>query len=116
MDTFRRGQIWLVNFEPSFGHEYKKVRPALIIQSNKYINSSNLLTIIPISSQVSKQSELDIPLKKDPQNRLMSDSLIKTKQISSFDKRRFIKFIGNVNKDTMKKVENTVEAFLKDII
>ena len=116
MDTFQRGQIWLVNFEPSFGHEYKKVRPALIIQSNKYIGSSNLLTIIPISSQVSKQTELDILLKKDSQNRLLSDSLIKIKQISSFDKRRFIKFIGNVNKDIMEKVENTLEVFLKDII
>ncbi len=115
MNTFQRGQIWLVNFEPSIGHEYKKIRPALIIQSNKYINSSNLLTIIPMSSQVSKQSELDIRLKKNPQNRLMCDSLIKIKQISSFDKRRFIKFIGNVNKDTMGKVENTLEVFLKDI-
>jgi len=75
MDTFQRGQIWLVNFEPSFGHEYKKVRPALIIQSNKHIGSSNLLTIIPISSQVSKQSGLDILLKKDAQNRLLYDSL-----------------------------------------
>jgi mRNA interferase MazF len=116
MDIFERGQIWLVNFEPSFGHEYKKVRPALIIQSNKYIGSSNLLTIIPISSQVSKQTELDIILKKDSQNRLLSDSLIKIKQISSFDKRRFIKFIGNVNKDIMEKVKNTLEVFLKDII
>ncbi len=50
MSQFQQGQIWLVNFEPSFGHEYKKVRPALIVQSNRYINSSNLLTVIPISS------------------------------------------------------------------
>ncbi|MCP5106166.1 MAG: type II toxin-antitoxin system PemK/MazF family toxin, partial [bacterium] len=28
---FNQKQIWLVNFDPSFGHEYKKVRPALII-------------------------------------------------------------------------------------
>lgn len=114
MDTYKRGQIWLVNFEPSFGHEYKKVRSALIIQSNKFIDTSNLLTIIPISSKVSKQSELDILLKKDAHNRLLSDSLIKIKQISSFDKRRFIKFIGNVNKDIMGQVENTLEVFLKD--
>jgi mRNA interferase MazF len=114
MNTFQRGQIWLVNFEPSFGHEYKKVRPALIIQSNKHIGSSNLLTIIPISSKVSKQSELDILLKKDSQNRLLHDSLIKIKQISSFDKRRFIKLIGNVSQYIMGKVENTLEVFLKE--
>jgi len=50
MSSFRCGQIWLVNFDPSFGHEYKKVRPALIIQNNNYIESSDLLTVIPISS------------------------------------------------------------------
>ncbi|MBM3236847.1 type II toxin-antitoxin system PemK/MazF family toxin [Candidatus Poribacteria bacterium] len=31
MNAFRCGQIWLVNFDPSFGHEYKKVRPTLIV-------------------------------------------------------------------------------------
>ncbi|HHT9105960.1 MAG TPA: type II toxin-antitoxin system PemK/MazF family toxin [Candidatus Wujingus californicus] len=112
MSRFRCGQIWLVNFDPSFGHEYKKVRPALIIQNNNYIESSDLLTVIPISSQITKQTELDILLRKDTQNRLMTDSLLKTKQISSFDKRRFIKLVGFANEETMKKVKMTIGDFL----
>ena len=112
MSNFRYGQIWLVNFDPSFGHEYKKVRPALIIQNDEYIESSDLLTVIPISSQITKQTELDILLRKDTQNRLMANSLIKTKQISSFDKRRFIKFGGSVNEDTMEKVKTNIKKFL----
>ena len=108
MTKFQRGQIWLVNFDPSFGHEYKKVRPALIIQNDKYIESGELLTVIPISSQISKQTELDILLRKDPQNRLMTDSLLKIKQISSFDKRRFIKLVGIVNEGIMKKVKESI--------
>jgi hypothetical protein len=31
MDFPRRGEIYLVNFDPTIGHETKKVRPALII-------------------------------------------------------------------------------------
>jgi mRNA interferase MazF len=112
MSSFRCGQIWLVNFDPSFGHEYKKVSPALIIQNNSYIESSDLLTVIPISSQITKQTELDILLRKDTQNRLMTDSLLKTKQISSFDKRRFIKLVGFANEETMKKVKMTIGDFL----
>ncbi|HHT9128558.1 MAG TPA: type II toxin-antitoxin system PemK/MazF family toxin [Candidatus Wujingus californicus] len=112
MSRFRCGQIWLVNFDPSFGHEYKKVRPALIIQNNNYIESSDLLTVIPISSQITKQTELDILLRKDTQYRLMTDSLLKTKQISSFDKRRFIKLVGFANEETMKKVKMTIGDFL----
>lgn len=112
MSSFRCGQIWLVNFDPSFGHEYKKVRPALIIQNNSYIESSDLLTVIPISSQITKQTELDILLRKDTQNRLMTDSLLKIKQISSFDKRRFIKLVGFANEETMKKIKMIIGDFL----
>ncbi len=103
MRAFQRGYIWLVNFYPSFGHEYQKVRPALIIQDEKYITSSQLLTVIPISSQISKFTELDILLKKDSINRLMKDSLVKIKQISSFD--RFIKLIGVVNHQTLEHLQ-----------
>ena len=112
MKKYQRGQIWLVNFDPSFGHEYKKVRPAIIIQQGKYLASSNLLTVIPISSQIAKPTELDIILEKDNLNRLVKDSLIKTKQISSFDKRRFIKLIGTVNEQTMEKLDENVHLFL----
>jgi mRNA interferase MazF len=112
MNKFQRGQIWLVNFDPSFGHEYKKVRPALIVQNDKYIESGNLLTVIPISSQTTRQTELDILLKKDSQNRLMTDSLLKIKQISSFDKRRFIKLIGLVNEKIIEIVGEYIQRFL----
>jgi len=81
MKNLQRGQIWLVNFEPSFGHEYIKVRPALIIQQERYISSSSLLTVIPISSKITNPTELDIILKKDFQNRLMKYSLIKTNKL-----------------------------------
>jgi len=78
MTDFRRGQIGLVNFDPSYGHEYKKVRPALIIQKDKYIKSGSLLAVVPISSQTDKQTELDILITSNSQNRLMKDSLCTT--------------------------------------
>lgn len=112
MKTFQRGQIWLVNFEPSFGHEYQKIRPAMIIQNKKYIDFSNLLTVIPISSQTNNPAELDILIKADSQNRLMKDSLLKLKHISSFDKRRFIKLIGIAAKNTMENTDKNLQLYL----
>ncbi len=112
MKAFQRGQIWLVNFEPSFGHEYQKIRPALIIQDDKYIDSCNLLTVIPISSQITNPSELDIMIKANSQNRLMKDSLLKTKHISSFDKKRFVKLIGVADKETIEKMEKHLQLFI----
>ena len=87
MKAFQRGQLWLVNFEPSLGHEYRKGRPALIVQQDRYILSGTLLTIIPLSTQLDKARELDVRIPKDDRNRLLQDSLLKTAQISSFDRR-----------------------------
>jgi mRNA interferase MazF len=112
MKTFQRGQIWLVNFDPSFGHEYKKIRPGLIVQNNEYIRLSQVLTIIPITSKIAKKTKLDILIKKDSENRLMKNSLIKIKQISSFDKRRFLKHIGNVNENILEQVADNICLFL----
>lgn len=112
MSRFSCGHLWLVNFDPSFGHEYQKARPGLIIESDRYIPRGKLLTIIPLSSRIEKPSELDVLIEKDADNRLMFDSLVKTKQIASFDKRRFMKRIGLVDSETIARVEANVRSFL----
>ncbi|MFO5527843.1 MAG: type II toxin-antitoxin system PemK/MazF family toxin, partial [Cuspidothrix sp.] len=33
-DLPKRGEIWLVNFDPTIGAEIKKVRPAVVISSD----------------------------------------------------------------------------------
>lgn len=112
MREFQQGQIWIINFDPSFGHEYKKVRPGLIIQSNDYVEYGSLLTIIPISSRIEKKVNLDVFLPKTINNRLMKDSLIKTRQISSFDKKRFIKFVGNCEVPVLQSVKDMLRKYL----
>ncbi len=42
----------------------------------------------------------------------MTDSMLKTRQISSFDKRRFMKLIGIVDEEIMRKIENNIKLFL----
>ncbi len=112
MRAFRCGQIWLVNFDPSFGHEYRRVRPALVVQSDAYIAAGTLLVVIPLTSKTAKKTTLDLLVPKDAANRLKTDSLLKVKQISSFDKRRFIKLIGIVDAEILRQAEERVRAFL----
>ena len=112
MKPFQRGQIWLVNFDPSFGYEYRKVRPALIVENTSCIESSNLLTCCPISSQTDKPFILDYEVTRNDQNRLMKDSLVKIMQISSFDKRRFIKFVGVIDAGEMEEIDQNLKMYL----
>lgn len=109
---FRQKQIWLINFDPSFGHKYKKGRPGLIIENDFYIPKFDVLTIIPISSNTDNTHILDILIPKTLNNRLMKDSLLKTKQINSFDKKRFIKYIGICDTNVFKKLNENILKYL----
>lgn len=95
------GHIYLVNFDPSIGSEYKKVRPALVVQTDEVTLQSPLVSIIPISSRVEKKDADDIIVPKDEKNRLLHTSVLKVRQVSSFDKRRFIHHIGEVDAEVM---------------
>jgi len=104
MIKFEFGEIVLINFEPSVGKEYKKVRPALVIQSAEVGKNSPYVTVMPISSKVENLMPQDVFIQKDFKNKLMSDSVGKVSQISSFDKIRFIKRIGEINSPISRKV------------
>lgn len=101
---FKFGDIVLTNFDPSVGREYKKVRPAIVIQEERVNRYSPYFTIMPISSKVENLQEHDIYVSKDIKNKLMSDSVIKVTQITSFDKTRFFMKIGQINSPVARRV------------
>ncbi len=104
MTDFKTGDVFLVNFDPSIGHEYKKIRPAVVIQSAKTIKSSALITIMPITSQLSNCQKEDIKIKKSAVNGLYVDSLVKVGCIHSFDRKRFLKKIGDIPEEAMIRI------------
>jgi mRNA interferase MazF len=107
------GGIYLVNFDPSVGSEYQKVRPALVIQSNEITACSSLVTVMPISSKIEKKNPDDILIRKNNSNKLLSDSLLKVQQISSFDKKRFIHVIGKVDDEILLLVGKYLQKHFK---
>jgi mRNA-degrading endonuclease toxin of MazEF toxin-antitoxin module len=55
--------------------------------NTSYIALGSLLTVVPISRYVA--TLLDVLIARTNRNRLQFDSVLKTRQISSFDKQRF---------------------------
>ena len=102
--NFYYGAIWIVDFDPSVGHEYQKQRPAIIIQSDEKIKKTNLITVMALTSNIKGKREDDILIKKDHQNNLFSDSIAKVQAIHAFDKSRFLKKMGEANNETMKAI------------
>lgn len=99
------GDIFLANFDPSLGHEFQNKRPALVIQSNETLTKSNLVTVMPLTTNKGNKINNDIEITPDSKNCLLSDSIIKVYDIESFDYSRFIKKIGIANGEIMSKVK-----------
>ncbi|MFA5249457.1 MAG: type II toxin-antitoxin system PemK/MazF family toxin [Candidatus Paceibacterota bacterium] len=99
------GDIYLVGFAPSVGHEFQGDRPAVVVQPNEQLAKTNLVTVIPLTSKVDKAHSGDILIKKDEVNRLFCDSLVKVHNIESFDRSRFIKKIGKISTQDSEKIK-----------
>ena len=99
------GEIYLVDFNKSVGHEYEGKRPGIIIESDNQLKTSNIVTIIALTSKIDNHHHDDILIKMDNRNRLNSDSLIKVNHIESFDRSRFSIKIGIADKETLEKIK-----------
>lgn len=93
-----RFEIWLIQLDPTLGHEIRKTRPCVVISPDE-INHANWTVIVaPLSSQV-KSLPTRIPVEFDgKQGQVLLD------QIRSIDTKRFVKRLGNIDKSTGSKV------------
>lgn len=85
------GDIVWVEFDPSVGHEYQSKRPAIVVESDEQLKKTNLVTIIPLTSQKDNYMSDDILVAPSSENNLMFSSIAKVYCITSFDYIRFEK-------------------------
>ncbi len=102
----KHGDIYLVDFNPSVGHEFQKERPAIVIQSDETLKSSNLITVMPLTSNLKNKRADDLLIKKSKKNSLFSDSIVKVEAIHAFDHFRFIRKIGEAESEIMDEIGN----------
>ena len=91
----KKGEIYLVNFDPTIGHEVKKKRPAVIISNNIHNQFSPLVTVAPLSSNINKVYPFEVYIPKKSAG-LNENSKIMIIQLRSIDKKRLINKIGNI--------------------
>lgn len=108
----KHGEIWLVKYDPSIGHEFQKTRPAIIISSHSILKYSNVVTVIAVTGSSDNKISDDIEIRKDNENNLFADSVIKIHHISSFDKNRFVKKIGEIDSENLGKIKERLKILL----
>jgi mRNA interferase MazF len=110
--TPKRGDIYLVNFDPTLGSEIRKTRPALILQ-NDIANSHSPITIVAaISSQFDETLYPTEVLIEPPEGGLNANSVVLLNQIRSIDKQRLIKRLGTVTPQTIQQINQALQVSL----
>lgn len=109
MSSIRRGEVWLVNFDPTIGSEIKKQRPAIVISSDG-VGKLPLKLIAPITGwQESFENNLwQVKLEVTATNGLSKTSAVDALQLRGMDIARFIKRLGSLDLDEMKAITEAI--------
>jgi mRNA interferase MazF len=93
----RRGEIWLVNFDPAAGAEIQKLRPALVVSVDS-IGRLPLRMVVPITEWKTGYSAYPwfVHLPATAGNGLMKDSGADAFQTKSVSTGRFTRRLGTV--------------------
>ncbi|MBF0566144.1 MAG: type II toxin-antitoxin system PemK/MazF family toxin [Nitrospirae bacterium] len=106
-----RGDIYIVDFNPSLGVEIKKTRPAVIIscnEANKYLKT---VMVIPFSSKIENIYPFEVFVKKEDSG-LDFDSKIKVSQMRAVDKARLRKHISTLSEYVIIEIEKAIKIHL----
>ena len=104
-----RGEIYLVNFDPTIGSEINKTRPALIIQNNIANENSPIIIIAAITSKFDNRlypTEVRID---PPEGGLNQISVVLLNQIRSIDRQRLIRKIGVISIEKLHEVDRAIQ-------
>jgi len=108
----KRGEIYLVNFDPTVGAEIQKTRPALILQNN-IANRYGAVTIVAAITSYKREKLYPTEvLIKALETGLRVDSVVVLNQIRSIDKQRLTRKLGQVESVTMRRVDSALQISL----
>lgn len=104
----RRGEVYLVSFDPSVGAEIQKTRPAVVVQydiANRYS---------PVTIVAAVTSKFEMPLYPTEvlvtasEGGMTKDSVVLLNQVRSIDRRRLVKCLGRLRPETMERVNRAI--------
>ena len=113
MTSPKRGEVWLVSFDPTLGAEIRKTRPALILQ-NDIANRASPITIVAAVTSRFDDARLyptEVRL-TPPEGGLTTDSVVLLNQLRSVDRRRLVTRLGRVAPDTLESVDRALQISL----
>jgi mRNA interferase MazF len=109
-----RGEIWLINLDPTIGAEIKKTRPAVIVSSDA-VGVLPLKVIIPLSDWKERYhiAPWMVRVKPSAQNGLGKRSAADTFQVRSLAQERFVHRLGQMENERMSEIAEALALVLE---
>ena len=110
----RRGEIWLVNFDPTVGAEIKKTRPAVVVNSDA-VGRLPIKLVAPLTDWKNHYAHNLWHVRIDPDsvNGLVKPSAVDALQLRGMDRQRFIHRLGQISADTMEEITLAIAAVIE---
>lgn len=110
----KRGEVWLVNFDPTMGAEIKKTRPAVVISSDA-VGKLPLKLIAPITDwkPYFDSNIWHVRIDPDNSNGLTKVSAVDALQLRGVDTQRFIRKLGHLAEMTMEEITIAITAVIE---
>ena len=108
----RRGDVYLVAFDPTVGAEIRKTRPALVVQNDIANRHSPITIVAAITTSVDDDVYPTEVLVRAREGGLERDSVVLLNQVRSIDKTRLLKKIGRLRLETMDHVDRALALSL----
>jgi mRNA interferase MazF len=112
----RRGDLYLVDVEPTQGSEANKTRPAVIV-SNDAANRTaertgrGVVTVVPVTSNTQRVYPFQVLIAAGDGG-LDADSKAQAEQLRSVDCRRLIHRLGSLKAATLHRLDEAVRVHL----
>ena len=110
----RRGDIWLVNLDPTIGAEIKKTRPAIVISSDA-VGKLPLKLIVPITDwkDTFAGNLWHVRIEPDEKNGLSKPSVADALQVRAVDHRRLVKRMGQLSAQELEDVAAAIAVIVE---
>jgi len=100
--------VYLVNLDPTVGHEIKKTRPCLVISPDEMNHNIDTIIVAPMTTK-SHSYPTRIPVKFDGKQ-----GWIVLDQIRTVDSIRLVKHLGKITKKEVSEVKRVIKEMLVD--
>ena len=112
--NIKRGEIWLVNLDPTVGTEIRKTRPVVVVSSDA-IGALPIKLVAPLTEWKDNlaQNIWHVKVVPDGTNGLEKISAVDTLQLRGVDTQRFVHKIGSISSLVMKSIVAAVTAVIE---